>query len=78
MSSTSDKKAQIKYFKKKLTELGLESELSKQIASVNEYLKETSQKRSEAALFCDSLIPQLDFEQIEHLVLVNLLLSLNR
>ena len=78
MSSTTDKKAQIKYFKKKLTELSFESELRKQIVSFNEYLKETPQKRSDAALFCDSLIPQLDFEQIEHLVLVNLLLSLNR
>ena len=45
---------------KKFTEPSLESELRQQIASVNECLKETSQKKSEAALFCDSLIPQLE------------------
>ena len=45
---------------KKLSEPSLESELRQQIASINEYLKETPQKKSEAALFCDSLIPQLE------------------
>ena len=45
---------------KKLSETSLESELRQQIASVNECLKETPQKKSEAALFCDSLIPQLE------------------
>ena len=45
---------------KKLTEPSLESELRQQIASVNECLKETPQKKSEAALFCESLIPQLE------------------
>ena len=44
---------------KKLTEPSFESELRQQIESVNECLKETPQKKSEAALFCDSLIPQL-------------------
>ena len=45
---------------KKLTEPSLESELRQQIASISECLKETPQKKSEAALFCDSLIPQLE------------------
>ena len=34
--------------------------MCQQIASVNECLKETPQKKSEAALFCDSLIPRLE------------------
>ena len=45
---------------KRLTEPSLESELRQQIAIVNECLKETPQKKSEAALFCKSLIPQLE------------------
>ena len=45
---------------KKLSEPSLESELRQQIASVNECLKETPQKKSEAALFCDSLTLQLE------------------
>ena len=45
---------------KKLREPSLVSELRQQIASVNECLKETPQKKSEAALFCDSLVPQLE------------------
>ena len=45
---------------KKLTEPSLESELRQQIASVNKCLKDTPQKKSEAALFCDSLISQLE------------------
>ena len=44
----------------KLSETSLERELRQQIASVNECLKETPQKKSEAALFCDSLVPQLE------------------
>ena len=45
---------------KKLTEASLESELRQQISSVNECLKETPQKKSEVALLCDSVIPQLE------------------
>ena len=45
---------------KKLTEPSLESELGQEIASVNKCLKKTPQKKSEAALFCNSLIPQLE------------------
>ena len=46
---------------KKLTESTLESELRQQIGSVHECLNETPQKKSEAALFWDSVIPQLQF-----------------
>ena len=34
--------------------------MRQQIASVNKCLKDTPQKKSEAALFCDSLISQLE------------------
>ena len=44
----------------KLNEPNLESELRQQLASANECLKETPPKKSEAALFCNSLIHQLE------------------
>ena len=45
---------------KKLSEPSFGSELRQQIASVSECLKETPQKKNEAALSCDSLISQLE------------------